>query len=97
MKFRLTVSPDGLTLRGLREDRRVRLLPLMERRVGRLWPALVVVLMMGAACTGAGEVESPGRATGASSVRNVSSIAAIRDQFNHDTGKVRLILLISPT
>jgi hypothetical protein len=87
---------------ALRDDGRVmdRRLPSTEVQVGRrLWLAIFVVLIAGSACTGASRTESPGdeRADGPAAVRDLSSIETLRDQFERDAGRTRLILLISPT
>jgi hypothetical protein len=64
-----------------------------------LWLAIVVVLIAGSACAGASRTESPvdERATQPVAVRDLSSIETVRDQFESDAGRTRLILLISPT
>jgi hypothetical protein len=78
-------------------DRR---LPSTEVRVGRrLWLATFVVLIAGSACGGASRTEPPAdeRPTQPAAVRDLSSIETLRDQFERDAGRTRLILLISPT
>ena len=79
---------------------RVRLLARMNLRASRrVWPALLMALVVGTACAGASDPASPGgRGAGESAaVRDLSSIGTLRDQFDRDTGSTRLILLISPT
>jgi hypothetical protein len=78
---------------------KVRLLARMNLRASRrVWLALLATLVVGTACASASETASPGgRADGSAAVRNLSSIGALQDQFDRDTGSTRLILLISPT
>jgi len=64
-----------------------------------LWPAILAVLLVGAACSNAGDPVS--RTDHApeqgATVRDLSSIDELREQFIRDEGVARLILLISPT
>jgi hypothetical protein len=61
--------------------------------------AIVVALIGGSACAGASTTDPPAdeRPTRPASVRELSSIDTLRDQFERDAGRTRLILLISPT
>jgi hypothetical protein len=65
-------------------------------RPARLLPILLSLALAASACTSG---RSPG--TGATSrngrVAELRSISELRERFNEDSGKVRLILLISPT
>jgi hypothetical protein len=65
----------------------------------RILLAVLVVLVVAAACTRASEMAPPGaeRAEGSEGVHNLTSIETLQGQFNDDAGKARLILLISPT
>ena len=62
----------------------------------RLLPILLALALSSSACTSGA---SPG--TGSTSrngrVAELRSISELRERFNEDSGKVRLILLISPT
>jgi hypothetical protein len=63
------------------------------RRVRRLaLPGLIGLALLVGACTssGAGTSQAP-------PVRQMASIATLRDAFNADPGATRLILLVSPT
>jgi hypothetical protein len=70
----------------------------MNVRVGPSpWLTVLVVLMP--ACGAASESappgdQDPGRTV---AVRDLSSIETLQDQFDHDEGMTRLVLLISPT
>jgi len=65
----------------------------------RVWLALLMALLVGTACGGASKTASSGGedADESAAVRDLSSITALRDQFDRDAGSTRLILLISPT
>lgn len=67
--------------------------------IHRLWPVIAAVLLVGAACAKESDTASPRDqgAREASTVRNLSSIEELQEQFNRDQGVTRLILLISPT
>jgi hypothetical protein len=76
---------------------------LRRRRLRRLFvPSLVAVALASSACTGNG-VGDPGSSTTTqqqnptSPVRELSSIETLREAFNDDAGRTRLILIISPT
>lgn len=60
---------------------------------------LLVLSILAGACTAEGQASGGGaNATSSSSaVHELGSIATFREAFNNDAGKVRLILLISPT
>jgi hypothetical protein len=65
-------------------------------RLARLLPILLALAMASSACTsgpspGSGSTSRNGR------VAELQSISELRERFNEDSGKVRLILLISPT
>ena len=67
--------------------------------IHRLWPVIVAVLLVGAACSNENDTVS-GRDRGAgeaATIRNLSSIEELQEQFNRDEGVTRLVLLISPT
>jgi hypothetical protein len=66
------------------------------RRVLRA--GLIALSLLATTCTGRQTVggRAGGEATSAP-VRDLSSIATLQDDFNQDAGKVRLILLLSPT
>jgi len=67
--------------------------------IHRLWLAVVALLLLGAACSNENETVSR-RGQGsdeAATIRNLSSIEELQEQFNRDEGVTRLILLISPT
>jgi hypothetical protein len=70
------------------------------RKIRRsLAPGLVVISILASACTGAGGA-SGGTANGtagAAPVRELTSIRTLEEAFNDDTGKVRVVLLLSPT
>ena len=65
-------------------------------RPARLLPILLALALAASACT-----SGPSPGTDATSrngrVAELRSISELRDRFNEDSGKVRLILLISPT
>jgi len=65
-------------------------------RPARLLPILLALALAASACT-----SGPSRETGSTSrngrVAELRSISELRERFNEDSGKVRLILLISPT
>jgi hypothetical protein len=65
-------------------------------RPARLLPILLALALAASACT-----SGPSPGTGATSrngrVAELRSISELRERFNEDSGKVRLILLISPT
>jgi len=57
---------------------------------------LMVFALFSSACASSGS--TAGGATAASpKVTELRSVAELKDRFNEDAGKVRLILLISPT
>jgi hypothetical protein len=89
-------SPGGVTRY---EQVRERLGLVSLHLVRPLLVAVLVVLVVAAACTRAGETAPPGaqRADASESVRNLTSIETLQEQFNDDAGRARLILLISPT
>ncbi len=65
-----------------------------------LWPVIVAVLLVGAACSNERDTVSDrdqGSRTTAATIRDLSSIEELQEQFNRDEGVTRLILLISPT
>ena len=68
-----------------------------NRRLGRLWLAAVVALMLAQSCGGDVAATDGERSAEPATVRNLATIATLQDQFNRDTGSARLILLISPT
>jgi hypothetical protein len=71
--------------------------PGTKRRVRQLLlPGLVGLALLSSACTGSGAVSGAG-GTQAAQIRQVASIATLRDAFNADAGGARLILLVSPT
>jgi hypothetical protein len=39
----------------------------------------------------------PGRAPGTQTLTNIETIDTLRTQFNRDVGKIRLVILVSPT
>lgn len=59
-------------------------------RPARLLPILLAFALASSACT-SGPSPGPGW------VAELRSISELRERFNEDSGKVRLILLISPT
>jgi len=65
-------------------------------RPARLLPILLALALASSACT-----SGPSPGTGSTSrngrVAELRSISELRERFNEDSGKVRLILLISPT
>ena len=67
--------------------------------IHRLWPVIVAVLLVGAACPTESDTVSGGDqgAGETATIRNLSSIGELQEQFNRDEGLTRLILLISPT
>lgn len=67
--------------------------------IHRLWPVIMAVLLVGAACSsGSDTVSRRDQGAGeAATIRNLSSIDQLQEQFNRDQGVTRLILLISPT
>ena len=68
-----------------------------NRRLGRLWLAAVVALMLAQSCGGNVATTNGERTAEPATVRNLVTIATLQDQFNDDAGRVRLILLLSPT
>jgi len=60
---------------------------------------LIVLWFLASACTGAGGASrnETSSTSEAAPVQELASIATLREAFNHDAGKVRLVLLISPT
>lgn len=72
---------------------------LMGLRVRRLSLLVLVALsILGSACTGGGASGGVADATtGSTPLHELSSIGSLREAFNHDAGKIRLVLLISPT
>jgi len=67
--------------------------------IHRLWPIIVAALLVGAACSNESDTVSrrDQGAGEAATIRNLSSIQELQEQFNRDEGVTRLILLISPT
>jgi hypothetical protein len=61
----------------------------------RLIPIAALALVL-TACTSSGPAET-GTAAAASKVAQLQSVPELKDRFNADVGKIRLILLISPT
>jgi hypothetical protein len=57
--------------------------------------ALVVVAL--AACGGGGEQEASSPAPAAGSLRDIAGVLDLRAAFNADSGRPRLVLLLSPT
>jgi hypothetical protein len=77
---------------------------LRRRRPRRLFaPSLVAVALVSSACTGSGVGSGPRSSptteqqNPTSPVRELSSIETLREAFNDDAGRTRLILIISPT
>lgn len=69
-------------------------------RRGRTVWLVVIALLVGTACARAGSTapaRGGGQAGERTAVRDLASIGALQDRFEEDSGKVRLILLISPT
>ena len=71
--------------------------------IGVGWPVrrllvygLVALSLLTSACTG-GHAVSRGGGSTSGPVRDLSSIAMLRQAFNQDSSTVRLILLLSPT
>jgi hypothetical protein len=67
-----------------------------------LLPGLIGLALVLSACTGSGAVSGAvsgtgGTPTAPTQIRQVASIATLRDAFNADAGATRLILLVSPT
>ena len=62
----------------------------------RLLPFLLVFALGSSACASRASPEADS-ATGGGKVAELRSISDLRERFNEDSGKVRLILLISPT
>jgi hypothetical protein len=59
---------------------------------------VLAVLLLGAACSNAGRPSSGAEGTGQqATVRSLTSIDELQQQFNRDEGVTRLILLVSPT
>jgi hypothetical protein len=70
------------------------------RRARRVWLVIFIALLMGTACARAGSTAPSQREEQAgepAAVRDLASIGTLQDRFEEDSGKVRLILLISPT
>ena len=53
-------------------------------------------LLLDSGCT-SGPPAAQGGGTTAPSVQGLSSVSVLKHSFNHDAGKVRLILVLSPT
>jgi hypothetical protein len=72
----------------------------MDRRPGAV-PVLVLLVLsiLVGSCTGGGQGSGggPGARSTSAAVQELGSIATLHDAFNKDAGKVRLVLLISPT
>lgn len=70
-----------------------------DRYRDRILLGALAALLVATGCTRGGQVapDREGGSGGPAVVRNLDSIATLQDQFNRDTGRVRLILLISPT
>jgi len=80
---RLTHTPDSI-----RAGRRYRLV--------RLIPIVTALALASSACTSRAD---PGTesATRNGTVTELRSVSELEERFNEDSGKIRLILLISPT
>ncbi len=63
-------------------------------RLARLAAVLLALALASPACVSHG---AAGPAGHASKVTRLRSVSELRDRFNKDSGKVRLILIISPT
>ena len=63
-------------------------------RLARLAPMLLALALASSACISHG---GRGSAAHASKVTQLRSVSELQDRFNQDSGKVRLILIISPT
>lgn len=73
-----------------------------RRRGWLLVPSLIAIALVSSACTGSDTGSNPrssptGDQGQPASVRELTSIGALREAFNDDAGSTRLILLISPT
>jgi ABC-type glucose/galactose transport system permease subunit len=61
---------------------------------------LIAVGLLAAACTSGPDTSAAGRTKPTAEVVSVTSlqqVSQLRDRFNDDVGKVRLVLLLSPT
>jgi hypothetical protein len=71
-----------------------------RRRLSRVPPTLVALIvplaLLSPACASSGS-SAGGAPTDDAKITELRSIAELQDRFNEDAGKVRLILLISPT
>jgi hypothetical protein len=60
------------------------------------WVPLLALILVASGCT-SGAPAAEGSASSVPFVRGLSSISLLQDSFNRDAGKVRLILVLSPT
>jgi hypothetical protein len=67
-----------------------------DRLAARVRVLLVVMALAASACASQGTSAREG-STGAREVIELERVSALRDQFNRDSGKARVILLLSPT
>jgi hypothetical protein len=66
--------------------------------VRRFLALLVTTAALAAGCSGGSDSSSgSGEAVAQPTVRDISSVLALRGAFNADRGKTRLLLLFSPT
>jgi hypothetical protein len=56
--------------------------------------AALAALLIATACAHVGETRAGAEPA---PVRDLGSISALQDRFDHDAGAIRLVLLISPT
>jgi hypothetical protein len=59
--------------------------------------AIVAGLVLAAACCAAQAPAPAGRQEARPALEDLKSLDELRQVFNHDAGKIRLVLLLSPT
>jgi hypothetical protein len=69
----------------------------MTMRTGPLIATLALFVLFGDGFTHARELISGASVFAAPNLTDLNGVGDLKARFNHDTGKVRLVLLMSPT
>jgi hypothetical protein len=68
---------------------------LLSKRTGK--PVIAIIILVIALSLGIYLESRPRLAPGQTPLKDIQNIEMLRTQFNHDVGKTRLVILVSPT